>query len=247
MYEKEFAAILSVSLTAISYGHYIFSISRGKTKPPALSWIIWTILMFIGAAIQMKEHGGLGSYATAFCGLGCLTISIIALFYGKKDIKRGDWVSFGIAIGIIPIWHLTSSPLIAAILISLINAFAFSPTFAKAYYNPFEENPITFGISSLSNTMILAALSSYSWSATLYPMTMLFLNTALALLIFIRRKMCFHEKAISQQETACRFMELTHMGLDSHEISEQYFVAEEKMDRKIEKDQGVNFNCSLAK
>lgn len=188
MYGKEAAAVISIGLTTLSYGYYIYSVLRGKIKPHALSWAVWTLLMFIGAAVQLKEQGGLGSYATAFCGFGCLVIFIVALRYGEKKITRGDWASFGIALSIVPIWHLTSSPLLAASLVSAINALAFWPTFSKAYARPFEENPITFGVSSISNAMILVALASYSWASTLYPATMFLLNIGLVLVIFFERK-----------------------------------------------------------
>ncbi len=80
---KIFLGYLAVIIGIVSYVPYITNIFRGKTKPHAFSWLVWSVLTGIAFAAQVVEHGGAGSWITGSTALTCVVIFILALFKGN--------------------------------------------------------------------------------------------------------------------------------------------------------------------
>ena len=62
-----------------------------------------------------------------------------ALFRGEKHVTRGDWIAFLITFFAIPLWVVTSDPLWSVLLVTVIGAVAYYPTFRKSFAKPGEE------------------------------------------------------------------------------------------------------------
>lgn len=182
--------ILGVSATIValvSYIPYFRDIFRGKTKPHTFSWLVWGILTAIGFAGQIAGGGGAGSWVTGFTALASFSIFTLALKRGEKNIVLADWLSLlGAAVALI-LWPVTKGPLLSVILITIIDAFGFAPTFRKSFTKPHEETSITYLLSATKFAIALVALDRFSVVTALYPIYLVLANGAFVLLLAVRR------------------------------------------------------------
>ena len=139
--------------------------------------------------MSVGEAGGAaGSWVTGFTAAACLVVFVFALFRGEKEITRGDTLSL-IGAGVATLlWWLTQDPLLAVVLITLIDALGFYPTFRKSWFKPQEETLSTYWISSLKFAIALFALGEFTLVTALYPASLVIMNGGFAAMVAVRRK-----------------------------------------------------------
>jgi len=182
-------AVVGIFLTLIGYSAYIYSIFKGTTRPHPFSWSIWGILTAIGFLAQLSDNAGPGAWIT---GLSALIIFFIAaLGYLKRsdiDITKKDWVTFILAIAVIPLWLITETPLYSVIIITVIDAIAFYPTFAKTWRNPEQELAFEHAMAAAKFTLSIMALNNYSTITVLYPLSLVVMNILFLVMQYYRRR-----------------------------------------------------------
>lgn len=187
----EMAQILGVIAVAIGlYGYvpYFRDIFKGKTKPHAFSWLIWGILTGIGFLAQVFDNGGPGAWVTGVTAFVCIMIFLLALSRGEKNITKSDWWCLLGAFLAIGLWLITDDPLIAVVLITVIDALGFIPTFRKSYHRPDQETAVTYVLSGVKFIVAIAALSNFSLVTVLYPLSLVLMNGLFVAMLYIRRK-----------------------------------------------------------
>lgn len=180
--------IIATVMALVSYIPYIRNMITGKTKPHAFSWLVWGILTAIAFVGQVSEGAGPGAWVTGFTACVSFFIFITALRTREKDISNSDWLSLVGAGFALLLWWATSGPLLAVILITLIDALGFFPTFRKSYNKPYEETAITFAISALKFVVAIIALENLTPVTWLYPASLVFMNGIFVVMLLIRRK-----------------------------------------------------------
>ena len=78
MIYKELLSVLAIALTFIAFFPYICSILKGKTKPHAFSWVIWSCCTFIVFLAQLADKGGVGAWPIGFSGIITIYVAILA-------------------------------------------------------------------------------------------------------------------------------------------------------------------------
>lgn len=185
---KTFLGILAIAIAIYSYVPYFRNILKGKTKPHAFSWFIWGLLTGIAFFAQLDDNGGAGAWVTGFTALACLTFFIFALKRGVKEIVLLDWLSLAGAMFALILWVLTSDPLLSVILITIIDALGFIPTFRKSFYKPNEETALTYSLSALKFAIAIVALGNVTIVTTLYPASLVIMNGLFVAMVLMRRK-----------------------------------------------------------
>ena len=181
-------AYLAIGIGLASYIPYFFSIAKGKTKPHAFSWFIWGLLTTIAFFAQMAGGAGTGAWVTGFTAALCYAIVVAALFKGEKQITKSDWATFLGALFTLPVWYMTKDPLAAIILITIIDALGFYPTFRKSWHKPHEEMPLAYGLSGLKFLIALFALENFTATTALYPFSLVVMNWIFVAMVLWRRK-----------------------------------------------------------
>lgn len=186
---KETLGLIAVTMTFIAFIPYIQSIHQGKTKPHVFSWVIWGLTTFVVFLGQMADGGGAGAWAIGVSGL--ITIYVAFLAWRKKSdihITRSDKVFFTLALASIPLWYLTSSPMWTVVLLTLIDAFGFAPTFRKSFYKPWDEQLGFYAWMSMRNVVAIAALGHYSLTTVIFPALTGVLAVLFIIMVVVRRK-----------------------------------------------------------
>lgn len=185
---KQLLGIIAIIVAFCAYIPYFRNMISGKTKPHAFTWLIWGTLTGIAFAGQVAEHGGAGAWVTGFSAAICVLIGLYALIKGTRDIALLDWISLGGAVIAIGMWFLTSTPLISVILISVIDALGFVPTFRKSFHRPYEETVFTFFVSAIKLVLGVSALSNFSMVTALYPLSLVASNLIFITMVLVRRR-----------------------------------------------------------
>lgn len=185
---KTALGIIATVMAFVSYIPYIRNMLTGKTKPHAFSWLVWGTLTAIAFVGQVSEGAGPGAWVTGFTACVSFFIFITALKTGEKDIAKSDWLSLAGAGIAMLLWWATSDPLIAVVLITLIDALGFYPTFRKSYHKPYQETAVTFAISGLKFVVAIIALENLTPTTWLYPASLVLMNGIFVIMLLIRRK-----------------------------------------------------------
>lgn len=182
-------SLIASSIAVISYIPYIHNIISGKTKPHAFSWLIWSIITYIAAALQITGGGGIvGASVALITGSISVLIAVIAARQKVVRITRSDRISFVISLSAIPLWIITDRPLLSAILICIIDLFAFWPTIRKSYSRPDQETLSTYWLSAIKHIITVAAQQNYTLVAILFPFNLAVVTVFFVGMIVIRRK-----------------------------------------------------------
>lgn len=187
-YFHEFFGLISFLIGATGYAIYIRSILRGHTKPHIYTHLIWAIVTGIAFGAQIYDHAGPGAWVMGFSAFACLSQAILAIKYGEKNITRGDKIALAAALLAIMPWVLTDNPLWSVILVSLIDAIAFYPTFRKSWSKPWEENLTAYNLANLKFILSLIAITNFTVVTTLYALTVIVLNGLFVVMCLIRRQ-----------------------------------------------------------
>ncbi|HVF69095.1 MAG TPA: hypothetical protein VNA13_00875 [Xanthomonadales bacterium] len=185
---KDFFGITATVIAFISYIPYLKDIFSGSTKPHAFSWLIWGSLTAIGFAGQVAESAGPGAWVTGFTAFVALFIFVLSLVKGERNIALVDWLClFGAFVALV-LWAITKGPLLSVILITIIDALGFFPTFRKSYFKPYEETLSTYLLSGLKFVIAFFALTNVTVVTYLYPFSLVLMNWAFVAMLIIRRR-----------------------------------------------------------
>ncbi|MDR3425229.1 MAG: hypothetical protein P4M13_09215 [Alphaproteobacteria bacterium] len=185
---KEVFGTLSVVFSCSGFAPYFWDIYKKRTKPHALTWIVWVLLDGIIFAAQYSDHAGAGAWFAGFGAIACLGVAICALVQGEKNIRKSDVAAFVAALSIIPLWCFTSNALLAVILASMIDALGFYPTFRKSYAKPHQETLLLYGLDGSGGLFALLAMEKFSLINVLHPMTVVVLEAAFVCMALGRRR-----------------------------------------------------------
>jgi hypothetical protein len=181
-------ACIAAVLTLIGFIPYIISILRGHIHPHLYSWLIWAIATVVVGAAQWAGGGGVGAWVTLFSGaLTCGIVLITWLRFDASQIKPVDALFLMVAACALPAWYFTDNPLVAVIMLTLVDIAGFGPTFRKSYNAPFGENLTLFYLVCVRNLVAAAALEHYSLTTLLFPVVIALANGVFIGLIHWRR------------------------------------------------------------
>jgi hypothetical protein len=145
------------------------------------------VLTGIGFFGQVSGGAGPGAWVSGFTAIVCIIIFAFALVKGKRNIAMVDWLFLAGAGIALYFWYLTKNPFISVILISVIDALGFLPTFRKSYFKPYEETLSTYALSGFKFVISLIALNTFSVVTAFYPASLVFMNWLFVGLVIVRR------------------------------------------------------------
>ena len=185
---KPYFGVIAVGLGLLAYFIYISSTLKNKIKPHAFSWLLWTITTGVVFIAQVTKGGGAGSWSTGLTCIVCLAIGIISLFKYDKAYSLSDILFISVALLALLPWFFTKNPTASVILIASIDVLGYGPTIRKSYFYPDDEKAISFGLNSAKHLFSFMALQNYEIATWIYPLSQIFMNGLVVLLILIRRR-----------------------------------------------------------
>ena len=181
-------AVIGSCCGLLGYALYFRSIFLGATKPHIFTWFVYGLIDGIVFVAQLFEGGGPGAWVTLVGVVANLMVAVLSIWYGEKHITKSDWTIFTGALLAIVLWRMTSNPLLAVAIATIANTLGLVPTFRKAYMKPFEESISIWSLDVLRFGLAIPALSAITFTTVLFPIDVVIINSALAIMILIRRR-----------------------------------------------------------
>jgi hypothetical protein len=179
--------VFSVVIGLVSFVPYFKDMYAAKTRPHPFSWFIWAFLDSSVFVVQVIRGGGAGAWATGITALFTFVIAVLSLRHGDKQITKFDWACFIGGLFGVALWALTSDPLYAVIIATIVNLVAMGPTVRKSYYRPHEETLSLYVLSTVKWTASLLALESMTITTMLFPVSLVLINIPYIMMLVVRR------------------------------------------------------------
>ena len=185
---KLVSAIIAVSSLTIGFYPYCRDIFKRRTTPHLYTWLIWSFTQ--GTATAASWYGG-GKFNALTFAIG--TVLVIAVFflsfkYGTKNITRSDTVLLIVALLAIIVWWQMGNPLIAVLMVTLIDAIGYIPTFRKSYAEPWSETLSYWVLMVVANIFTIASSAQYNFLTVTYAAVLLIANGTVWMICFFRRR-----------------------------------------------------------
>jgi hypothetical protein len=184
---KELASGVAVGITVFGTVPYAVGMLRGRIRPHAFTWLIWTATTMIAFAGQLVGHGGIGAAAAGASAVVSVVISGYAFWRGERAYTRLDWLCLtGAAIALVT-WGFAGGPLAAVILIAFVDAIGAVPTARKAAAKPEEEAISPFVLANLKWVLAIYALDHLNALTLVFPATTTAVNVSIITVVLVRR------------------------------------------------------------
>lgn len=184
---KIIAALIGL-LSIGAFIPYIWDTVKGRTEPHVYTWIIWLITQ--GTAVAGILHGGGGFGAAGLTvGLALVAFTLLLSFkYGTRNITRSDTVILIAALAAVLVWWQLDQPVLAVLMVCVIDALGYIPTYRKSFEEPWSETASSWGIFAIGNVASILGLEAYNLLTVPYLATIGIANVALTTLLLIRRR-----------------------------------------------------------
>ncbi len=189
IFSSEVLGAIGVLIGLAGYLVYFHGIFKGRIKPHAFSWLVWGILTLIGFIAQVVDGAGPGSWVTGFTAVMSFVLFFVGLGASSRAlIVKSDWIFFIATLLAIPPWYLTGDPMWSVIIITIIDAGAFIPTFRKAYEHPQTESVFHASSAGIKFVFGIFALHHFSMTTVLYPASLVLMNGIFVFMLLWRRQ-----------------------------------------------------------
>lgn len=183
-----FAVIACILVVVGGFLPYIRDIYRRKTKPHAYTWLIWTITQGTALVGLWQGHGGLAVVAMAIGVSMSIFVIGLSFRYGTRNITRADTIILIASLLAIGVWWQLHNPLLALVMVSLIDIVGYIPSIRKTYEEPWTETSLTWGVFIITNVLIMLSLDEYNFMTLFYLVSITAANAILLSICLVRRR-----------------------------------------------------------
>ena len=164
---------------------YIRSMFRGQAKPNRMSWLMWSIAPFIGAAAAVSSGVGWTALPVFMSGLSPFLI-FIASFLTKKaywKLTKFDYFCGTLSALALILWLVTKDPNVAILFAIASDFLASIPTLTKAWHHPETESPWPFIVGVFNASTAFTATTAFTFPEIGFAAYLAIINAVLFLAV----------------------------------------------------------------
>jgi len=180
--------LLSVALAMLAAVIYIVQTLRGEVWPHPLSWFLFGVLSLTGYWVQRDQGARQGSWTLLAMTIICFLFVAVSVARGERSFSRQEWAFVAAAGAVFALYLLSRDANVAAGLTTAIDVLGYGPTFARGWSFPRKDSVSSFAINAAKFVPSLMAMDPISFATSFYPATLLVLNTAVAIMLLVRRR-----------------------------------------------------------
>ncbi|HSE61040.1 MAG TPA: hypothetical protein VLA88_01955 [Candidatus Saccharimonadales bacterium] len=186
---QELLVVVGASLQIGQVAPFLVAMARGSAKPNIVSWCTWTVLTGIGSAAAFISGDRQAGVIVGANGLGTAAVVVLGFWRGYAKLTRFDVLcQVGALLGFAT-WPLLQGPLLAVIIVVVIDAVAAVATLYHAYRRPYEEVWLTYTLAGLGALCGLFALNEFTIVSSLYLFYLVVADMLISAVILVRRRM----------------------------------------------------------
>jgi hypothetical protein len=159
---------------------YVRDIFRHQTKPERAMWWIYAVLFSVLFAAQVDAGARWVLLVTGGYVLSATFIAFLSLKYGYGKFHRRDVLSIVVAAFGLLIWWRYDEPLLAILMVIIVDFAGFWLTLIKTWHAPRTESLIAWQLSCIAAVLSVASVGELSFTVLVYP-----IYAALATLLIV--------------------------------------------------------------
>ncbi len=180
-------ATLAAILYFSGFIPYAAGIVRKEKRPIRSTWFIWALLDTITFLSMLAQHAV--NFQIMAAVIGCWTVFVLALKYGKPGFDRLDAACLaGAALGI-GCWMASGDPKLGMTMSLAVTFIGSIPTFVSAWKDPRDENLTAWIIITVSCVLTVAAVPSWSYVDAAQPIVFLVIGVIVTVILLGRRRL----------------------------------------------------------
>jgi len=191
-----FAILAILAFVGGGFLPYIRDIFLKKTQPHVYSWLIWVITQGTAVAGLWYGNGGWGTIIMVISVTFVFFVFLLSLKYGTRNITKGDTILLVASFLAIVVWWQLHNPLLAVVMVSIIDFVGYFPSYRKTFAEPWTETPFSWMAFSVANIFGMLALSQYNLLTLTYLITITIANVILLIICLLRRRVVSHSALI---------------------------------------------------
>lgn len=185
---KAFFASLAMLLLFVGYIPYLRDAIRGTTRPHVFSFFIAMLVTSTLFFLQLSAGAGIGAWITGSVGFISLTLVLLGLRHGSRDIAKSDVFYLVLALVGLSLWLIADQPLLSTILLVATGILGFIPTLRKSWHDPNSETLSLWVVSAVRHGLSIFALVEINLITVLFPLVWVLVNTFMSAVLVMRRK-----------------------------------------------------------
>jgi hypothetical protein len=185
---RDALGILSVALAVLAAVIYIAQTLRGDVRPHPLSWFLFGVLSLTGYLVQRDQGARQGSWTLLAMTVICFLFVAVSVARGERSFSRQEWAFVAAAGAVFVLYLFTRDANVAAAMTTAIDALGYGPTFTRGWSFPRKDSATSFALNGAKFVPSLMAMDPISFATSSYPATLLVLNTAVAIMLLMRRR-----------------------------------------------------------
>jgi hypothetical protein len=185
---RDALGLLSVALAVLAAIIYIAQTLRGEVRPHPLSWFLFGVLSLTGYWVQRDQGARQGSWTLLAMTIICFLFVAASVARGERSFSRREWAFVAAAGGVFALYMVSRDANVAAALTTAIDALGYGPTFVRGWAQPKKDSVTSFALNAAKFVPSLMAMDPISFATSSYPATLLVLNTAVAIMLLMRRR-----------------------------------------------------------
>lgn len=180
--------LLAAAINIAGFVPYMLDILRGKTKPERAMWWIYSVLFIVLLMAQNGANAGWLLLATGSYIFSSVLIALLSIKYGYGKFHKRHFISASIAIAGLILWRITDQPLIAILLVILIDSSGFWLTLIKTWHAPHSETLLAWQMALLSYFVSMLSIRNWTFDVVIYPLYAIAGGSTIVWIIAHRRK-----------------------------------------------------------
>jgi len=182
--EPQSIGLLAGIIGFLAFVPYILDTLNRKTKPNKATWIIWAVLGIIIAASYWSAGARDTAWTPIGYAIGILAVTALSFKYGEGGWTKLDKACLlGAGAGLV-VWAITSEPIFALYLTTIIDAIGGIPTIRKTYLRPETESRAAWAMFLVANSLNLLAINEWTLTIAMYPVYVLILSLTMNILMW---------------------------------------------------------------
>jgi len=151
-------------------------------------WWIYSVLFILLFAAQLNAGAKYLLITTGIYAVSSIMIGLLSFKYGfGKFHKRHIYSIIIAALGLV-LWQTTNRPLLAILMVIVVDLAGFWLTIIKTWFAPHSETLVTWQLGLVSNAVSMLAISKWNVDVYIYPLYVVIVEALFVWMIIYRRK-----------------------------------------------------------
>ncbi|HTE22573.1 MAG TPA: hypothetical protein VK674_06050 [Candidatus Limnocylindria bacterium] len=180
-------AVVAGLLNVLGFVPYLRDTLRRKTKPERAMWWIYAVLFGLLFAAQMEAGAGWLLFVTGAYIASSVVIAILSLWYGYGSFHKRDTISLVVAAVGLLLWQLSDRPLVAIVLVIIVDFAGFWLTLVKTWHAPHSETLISWQLAFVTAVLSIFSVGAWTLDVLIYPVYAVLATALIVWMIMYRR------------------------------------------------------------